>query len=107
MRTLKFIVKGQQIAQDPECDFSGLVPGSEGYLQASFAFSNEWKDSIKVVAFWSMMGKEFQPQVLTDGKTCMIPAEALKAKTFRVQVIGKKGSLKLTTNKVTVCQNGD
>lgn len=107
MRTLKFIVTGQQITQDPNCDFSGLVPGSEGYLQAKFSFSNEWKDAIKVAAFWSMMGKEFKPQVVDKDGTCVIPSDALKAKNFKIQLIGKNGTLKLTTNKVTVRQNGD
>lgn len=107
MRTLKFIVTGQQITHDPNCDFSGLVPGSEGYLQAKFSFSHEWKDAIKVAAFWSMMGKEFKPQVVDKDGTCVIPSDALKAKNFKIQLIGKNGTLKLTTNKVTVRQNGD
>lgn len=38
MRTLKFIVDEQIIRQDPNCDFSNLVPGSKGYLQAYFHF---------------------------------------------------------------------
>ena len=107
MRILRFIVTGQRIIQDPNCDFSGLVPGTEGYLQAKFTFSHEWKDSVKVAGFWSIMGKEYEPQVIDKNGTCIIPAEALKAKNFRVNVIGKNDSLKLTTNKVTVSQNGD
>ena len=39
MRTLKFIVEGQIIKQDPSCDFTNLVPGTEGYLRAEFSFS--------------------------------------------------------------------
>ena len=39
MRTLKFIVDGQILRQDPTCDFSNIVPGTEGYLIAEFAFS--------------------------------------------------------------------
>ena len=41
MRTLKFIVNGQIIKQDPKCDFSNLIPASEGYLVAEFSFSKE------------------------------------------------------------------
>lgn len=106
MRTLKFIVDGQTIVQDPECDFSGLVPGTEGYLEAEFSFSPEWKNSTKVATFHSIMGKEYPPQILYQGKTCTIPREALKRKVFKVAVIGKKGDIKLTTNKVAVSQNG-
>lgn len=107
MRTLKFIVDKQIIKQDPDCDFSGLVPGTEGYLQVEFDFSSEWRDCVKVAAFWSRMGDvEYQPQKLEDGKTCVIPAEALKRRAFGIQVIGKKKDLKLTTNMVVVIQNG-
>lgn len=106
MRILRFIVEGQIIKQDPTCDFSNLVPGSEGYLQAEFTFSADWKDCAKVAAFYSVMGKEYPPQILRDGKTCMIPAEASKKREFTVRVIGKSGAIKLTTNKVAVSQNG-
>lgn len=106
MRSVRFIVNGQIITQDPNCDFSDLVPGTEGYLQAEFAFSSEWNGYVKVAKFCSDMGREYTPQVLENGKTCMIPAEALKRRIFKVSVIGKKKNLKLTTNKVAVSQNG-
>lgn len=69
MRTLKFIVEGPVLKPDPECDFSGLVPG----LQAEFTLSKEWTSVPKVVAFYSRLGDEYPPQVLKDGKTCTIP----------------------------------
>lgn len=107
MRTLKFNVDKQIVTQDPNCDFSGLIPGSEGYLQAEFSFSSEWRDCTKAVAFFSMMGKEYTPKLLKDGKTCVIPTEALANKNFKIMVIGqKKDGFKITTNKVTVSQNG-
>ena len=106
MRTLKFIVDKQIITQDPKCDFSGLVPGSEGYLKAEFAFSPDWRDTVKGVGFWTRLGKECPPQILEDGKTCIIPAEALKGKEFKLAVMGKKEGFKLVTNKVIVRQDG-
>lgn len=105
-RTLKFIVDGQTIKQDPRCDFTGLVPGTEGYLKAEFSFSPEWGDSLRIATFHSIMGREYPPQILHLGKTCMIPAEALKRKVFKVGVIAKSGPIKMTTNKVEVIQNG-
>lgn len=42
MRTLKFIITAQNVQKDPDCDFSGIVAGTEGYLQAEFLFSEEW-----------------------------------------------------------------
>lgn len=107
MRTLRFIVEGQIVRQDPNCDFSGLVPGSEGFVQLAFIFSPEWRDCVKVASFWSNMGKEYPPQLIKHDGTCEIPAEALKRKIFKIKVIGKGPDNKtLTTNKVTVSQNG-
>lgn len=107
MRTLKFIVEGQIIRQDPNCDFSGLVPGTESYLQAAFSFSDEWDDCVKVASFYSIMGSEYDPALLKDGHTCMIPAEALVRQKFKIQLLGKRNDgLKLVTNKVIVDQNG-
>lgn len=106
MRTLKFIVDGQIIKKDPNCNFENLVPGTEGYLQAEFTFSSDWTGCLKVASFSSIMGKEYPPKVLTDGKTCMIPAEALAKSTFKVRVLGKKEHFKITTNTVTVKQDG-
>ena len=99
MRTLKFIVEGPVLKPDPECDFSGLVPG----LQAEFTFSKEWTSIPKVVAFYSRLGNEYQPQPLKDGKTCAIPAEALRKRIFKVQVLGKNG---LATNRLEINREG-
>lgn len=106
MRTLKFIVDNQIIRPDPKCDFDNLVPGTEGYLAAEFSFSAEWDGYIKVATFYSIMGTEYSPQVLKTGKKCMIPSEALKRRTFKIQVVGKKGDTALVTNKLAVSQNG-
>lgn len=106
MRTLKFIVEDQLIRQDPGCDFSGLVPGTKGYLQAEFRFSPEWAGCAKIASFYSALGREISYQVLKDGRTCMIPAEALAKQTFKIKVLGTNGDIVLTTDKVAVNQNG-
>lgn len=106
MRTLKFIVDKQIIKQDPNCDFSNLIPGTKGYLQAEFSFSPEWKDCVKVAAFYSPMGKEYPPQVLRHGSACMIPEEALVGSAFKIRVLGKKEGFKITTDKIVVLQKG-
>ena len=105
MRTLKFIVDKQIIKRDPDCDFSGLISGTEGYLLAEFSFSSEWNGCIKAVEFLCR-GKECKPQLLQDGKSCTIPEEALTEKAFGIRVIGKKKGLKLVTNKIVVTQKG-
>lgn len=106
MRTLKFIVKGQIIEKDPNCDFSNLVPGTEGYLRAQFSFSPEWHGCVKVAGFYSPLGIEYDPQILYADNSCMIPADALKLKRFKVCVLGKNDHVKLVTDKETVEQNG-
>ena len=106
MRTLQFNVDGQILTPSPECDFKDLVPGTEGYLQAGFSFSSDWDGCAKVVGFWSMMGKEFEPQVLSDEDICIIPADVLKRKEFKMQVLGKREKYTITTNKLTVSQDG-
>lgn len=106
MRTLKFIVDGQSIKPDPSCDFSGLVPGTEGYVKAEFSFSRDWGGYVKVAAFFSALGKEYAPKKLVDGNTCLIPKEALGRRIFKVRVIGKKGDSTMVTNKLTVKQSG-
>jgi hypothetical protein len=107
MRILKFIVNGQSIEKDPNCDFSGLVPGTKGYLKAEFTFSPEWDGCAKIVGFYSNMGKEYPPKILVDGVSCRIPTEALARRVFKVQVIGGGADgYTIKTNKVAVCQNG-
>lgn len=105
MRTLLFIVNGQRIEQNPNCDFDGIVPGTEGYLRAEFSFSSDWNNTIRVASFWRN-GTECPPAVLKDGKSCIIPAEALTGRNFEIQLFGKRDNFKLTTNKVRVVQNG-
>lgn len=106
MNTLKFIVKGQSITLDPECDENALIPGTKGVVRAKFVFSSEWNNCVKVVAFYSNLGREFEPQVLKSGEVCEIPSEVLKKSIFKVKVFGKKNNNEICTNKVTVYQRG-
>lgn len=107
MRTLRFIVDGQIIKADPDCDFSNIVPGTEGYLQAEFLFSPEWNGYVKVAGFNNeLKAEEYPPQILKDGKTCMIPYEATSNKRFQIFVVGKNGDSKMKTNTVEICQTG-
>lgn len=106
MRTLKFIVDEQIIKVDPTCDFTGIVPGTDGYLQAEFSFSPEWKNLAKVVEF-RRNGRECPPQLLKDGKSCMIPSQALTSRSFKLRVLGRgDDNFKLTTSYILVRQNG-
>lgn len=107
MRTLKFIVDDLILKKDPDCDFTGLVPGTEGYLKAEFDFNSTWDDCVKVIGFYSENGnREYEPHILKDGKSCIIPSEALANKKFKIRVFGRNRTTKLITDSVIVTQNG-
>lgn len=103
MRTLKFIVEGQNLTLNPKCDFDWLIPGSKEPIQAEFVFSKEWRNTTKVVGFYSRLGKEYTPQPLNGKETCEIPIEALQKRIFKLKVIGQNG---LVTNRLTIDQKG-
>ncbi len=106
MKTLKLLVGEYGIKVNPACSFDGIFPGMTEPLRLEFDFSPEWKSMVKVAAFWSMMGSEYPPQVLEDGKSCMIPTEALKRAAFKVQILGKYNGQIASTNKLTVSLKG-
>lgn len=106
MRTLRFIVDGETITKDPSCDFNGLFPKTNSEICAEFVFSPEWKSRVKVAAFWSMLDKEYPPQVLEDDKTCMIPKKALARPAFKVQILGKHRGRTFKTNPIIIYQRG-
>lgn len=104
MRVLKFDVSELNIEKNPGCDFGGLVPGTEGYLKAEFSFASEWNSYAKVASFYD--GVREYAVLLTDGKSCMIPAEVTKRPAFGVKVTGKKNNGVMITNKIIITQNG-
>ena len=101
MRTLKFIITDQAITKDPNCDFSGIVAGTEGYLRAEFSFSEEWQ-GCRMAAVFSCMRKEY-PQPIKNG-SCVIPAEALEWDYFGVRVVGQRENYRITTNEIKIRQ---
>lgn len=104
MRTLNFIVDKQLIRPDPNCDFSGIVSGTKGYLRAEFSFSKEWEDCRKVAVFKKTINEECYAPLI--GNACMVPDDVLSQKKFRVSVIGEKDQYRITTNRTEVKQNG-
>lgn len=107
MRVLKFIVNNTNIAPDPSCDFAGLFPGREEQVQVEFMFSPEWEKRVKVAAFWSVTGAEYEPQPIKSDNTCQIPIEALNKVMFKLQVLGKqRGSAIVKTNTIPIYQSG-
>lgn len=107
MRTLKFIVDKQLILKDPDCDFSGLIPGTDEWLKAEFSFSAEWDGFAKTILFWSPLGIPYPERALYDDGVCLIPEEATKMRIFKISVKGTKGEATLTTNKIAIIQDDD
>lgn len=101
MRTLKFIINEQSLTQDPTCDFSGIVSGTKGYLEAQFKFNSTWNSFGKVAVFTNLL--EEYPAILKNDK-CVIPAEALTGANFSVSVIGSRTGRRITTNTVSIHQ---
>ncbi|MCD8155137.1 MAG: hypothetical protein LUF78_10745 [Clostridiales bacterium] len=99
MRTLEFKVTAQQLECDG--DFTNIVAGTSGYLQAHFTFSDEWNGCTKAASFFNN-GIEHARILKND--YCIIPTESLTRSIFYVQITGKKSSYKIKTNKVKVKQ---
>ena len=106
MRTLRFIVDGETVTKDPSCDFTGLSPRNASEICAEFVFSPEWDGRVKVVAFQSMLDKEYEPQLLGDDNTCEIPKEALAKPAFKIHILGKHKGRVYKTTKFIVHQRG-
>lgn len=106
MRTLKFIVDGNSLRQDPNCNFNGLFPGRNNDVRAVFDFSPEWNGKIKVAAFWSMFNIEYPPQLLDEDNSCQIPVEALNRPAFKIQMLGQRRGEPIETNSLTIYQRG-
>lgn len=105
MRTLKFIVTGQVIRPDQSCDFSGLVPGTSGYLKAGFSFDEDWKGCEKIVEFRRYLSDDPESIRLVND-ACMIPEESLTRNSFKVSVIGIRPGYRIKTGNAEVKQDG-
>lgn len=101
MRTLRFIISAQDIQKDQSCDFSGIVSGTQGYLQAEFSFSPEWT-GCRIAAVFRSLAKEYACPV-KNGR-CMIPPEALTWDSFGVRLVGQKEGYRITTNEIRISQ---
>lgn len=111
MRELIFDVRGQRILQNSDCDFSGIVAGSEGYLKAKFNFQdNDW-DGCKKIAVFYVMSYDYGNEpigehavYLDDNDTCDIPEEVLKNDAFALKVVGVKAGYRIPTNIIKIKQ---
>lgn len=104
MRALRFDVNRQLVRAAPDCDFSGIVPGSMGYLVAQFSFDDEWSGCKKAASFYGVNGIE-EARPIVNG-VCEIPAQVLDGRFFEVCVTGIREGFRIRTNKMIVRQEG-
>lgn len=104
MRILEFTVRKQRLLKKINCDFSGLVAGSVGYLHAKFEFPyGGWDDyHIKIASFW--IGDKESAVQLNEDNMCEIPPEVLTGEEFRVYLIGANKNHKIETNEIHIQQ---
>lgn len=105
MRILEFEINGQNISKSKNCDFSGIVPGTSGYLKASFSFSAEWTGMVKVAEFRTHASSE-PVSVPIINNECMVPVEVTGGNKWYVKVIGKRCDVLIPTGNCRVRQEG-
>ena len=105
MRILKFEANGQKLKKESSCDFSGIVPGTSGYLKASFSFSAEWTGMVKVAEFRKLTSDE-PVSVPIINNECMVPVEVTGGNKWYVKVVGKKDDVIIPTENYRVRQEG-
>lgn len=105
MRILKFEANGQKLQKESGCDFSGIVPGTSGYLKASFSFSSEWSGMVKVAEFRKYVCDD-PVSVAIINNECMVPTEVTGGKAWYIKVIGKKGDVIIPTGNCKIKQEG-
>ena len=100
-RVLSFVVEGQTIKKDEQCDFTGLVSGTKGFYEAKFSFDRSWKVYQKIAVFRTIATKKY---VLINDGSCMIPDEITDGLTYYVSVVGVMGDVSLPTTETFVRQ---
>ena len=101
VRTLEFVIDGQRLKKDPNCNFSGIVAGSKGYLTCHFTFSSEWKGLNKAVIFKDGDKKIYEP-IKYDA--CKVPDEITDSSRIHIQIAGKDDAMFLQTNDAVIIQ---
>ena len=98
MRRLVFAVEGQNLRKAG--DFSGITAGSKGYLCCHFGTADyDWLVAKKAAVF---NDREAVP--LDSSMECMAPDEVTDGKSFKVQLVGQRGTVRMTTNAVLIEQ---
>lgn len=100
MRELKFNVKGQTLEKDPNCDFDGLIMGSNNYICLVFNFSDEWKEARRAIEFTAgNMNKFYEID-----SAVILPEEITVKPYFKITLHAVSGDTQFKTNSVLIRQ---
>lgn len=102
MRILKFIVEGQTLRKDPECDFSHIIKGSKDYLGCSFKLPADWRN-IPLAATFTHYGKEICASPVFSG-ACLVDNSVTDYKNFKISLTAIKNGEIVRTNAVKIWQ---
>lgn len=98
MRRLLFIVEGQNLRKAG--NFSGITAGSKGYLCCNFGTADyDWLGAKKVAVF-----NDTEAVALDGSMECIVPDGVTDGKSFKVQLVGQRGTVRMTTNAVLIEQ---
>ena len=98
MRKLTFAVEGQTLRK--KGDFKGIMAGSKGYLVCQFGTADpDWLRAAKAAVF-----NDTEAVAVNADMQCAVPDSVTDGKSFKVQLVGKNGSTRMTTNPVLIEQ---
>lgn len=101
MRDLSFNVKGQKLSKDSACSFNNIVAGSKNYYNAIFNTNSDWDGLTCIAKFESGDVVNYLP---IKNRRCVIPESITNKLEYYVSLIGIKGNMKITTNKIRIVQ---
>jgi hypothetical protein len=106
MRELVFDVDQQRLKRNPDCNFEGIVAGSEGYLKLKFNFlGDDWDNCVKIASFIApAIDGDIGVKLDTETNTCLVPPEASMCDEFAVSLVGAKLDYKIPTNYIRIKQ---
>ena len=105
MRTLQFIVDGQNLIKDPNCDFENIVKGSHNYLSCWFSLSRDWSGCKVAVSF--LKNEKEIDAVMLENYCCMVPNKVSELQSFYIKLVGvRKDGYKIVSKKCYIRQGG-
>ena len=105
LRTLEYDITRQKITRTAGCDFTGLAPGTKGYLKVKFhTITDEWIRCEKFAVFY-IDDIEICDVKLDKDDACIVPDYITAQKEFYIALVGKNDDFQIKTSQIRVKQN--